>query len=247
MANGVPPELPNVIDNPVVHIEEASDDSASASNSDRKLYYMKSFSRSASPVVLSASSSQLSLNANSSTHQAPIYECLEKLTEPTIYRSRLNSALSNRDEDSEPEYQLPSQQQAQHSQHKTSRVECVSPMAEKVQYASLMKELQKAIVNKKEPVVQTPPSKSDSFASDSKSSSKQDSRSSRSEKNSDAEFSKELEAALQLIQDLESPNTIETPSEPKVSGKKSIKYLNFKSLWNVFWTFSQINANDLKV
>jgi len=30
---------------------------------------------------------------------------------------------------------------------------------------------------------------------------------------SDAEFSKELEAALKLIQDLESPNTIETPSE----------------------------------
>lgn len=78
----------------------------------------------------------------------------------------------------------------------------MSPHAEKVQYASLMKELQKAIVSKKEPSVTSP--------SDSKSSSRQE-----SSKSSDAEFSKELEAALQLIQDLESPNTIETPSEPK--------------------------------
>lgn len=35
--------------------------------------------------------------------------------------------------------------------------------------------------------------------------------------NSDTEFSKELEAALQMLQDLGSPNTIETPSEPSRS------------------------------
>lgn len=73
----------HLIDNPVVHVEEASDDSAS--NSDRKLCYMKSFSRSGSPAVLSASSSQISLNV-AGTGNPPIYEYLEKLTEPTIYR-----------------------------------------------------------------------------------------------------------------------------------------------------------------
>lgn len=60
LENGIISDTAHLIDNPVVHIEEASDDSNS--NSDRKLCYMKSFSRSASPVVLSASSSQVSLN-----------------------------------------------------------------------------------------------------------------------------------------------------------------------------------------
>lgn len=190
----------HLIDNPVVHIEEASDDSTS--NSDRKLCHMKSFSPSASPLVLSASSSQLSLNQ---THQPiPIYECLEKLTNPIIYRQRLNSTLSNKS-DHEPHYHNP--------QTVMIRRTTPSPKLEKVQYASLMKELQKAIVSKKEPSPVSPPSKSDSVTS--KSSSRHES--SRSAKSSDAEFSKELEAALQLIQDLESPNTIDTPSEPKSS------------------------------
>lgn len=73
---------------------------------------MKSFSRSQSPMVLSASSSQISLNLNQSQqnshHNPPIYECLEKLTEPTIYRSRLNTALSNKEEESQDiQYQAP--------------------------------------------------------------------------------------------------------------------------------------------
>lgn len=192
LENGIISDTAHLIDNPVVHIEEASDDSNS--NSDRKLCYMKSFSRSASPVVLSASSSQVSLN-----NPPPIYEYLQKLTEPEIYRSRLNSALSNKSEEGS-QYQAP--------QPLTSRREPLSPNAEKVQYASLMKELQKAIVGKKEPPSQiSPSSNSESVTSSEKTQSK----------NSDAEFSKELEAALQLIQDLESPNTIETPSEPKVS------------------------------
>lgn len=98
------------------------------------------------------------------------------------------------------------------------RMESISPHGEKVQYASLMKELQRAIVNKKDPTsVTSPQSTSDSTTQPNSNSSRQDS--SRSDggggKNSDAEFSKELEAALQLIQDLESPNTIETPSEQK--------------------------------
>ncbi|KAI4470682.1 hypothetical protein MML48_1g15078 [Holotrichia oblita] len=199
LENGIISDTAHLIDNPVVHIEEASDDSNS--NSDRKLCYMKSFSRSASPVVLSASSSQISLN------NPPIYEYLQKLTDPEIYRSRLNSALSNKSDEG-PQYQAP--------QPIPIRREPVSPNVEKVQYASLMKELQKAIVSKKEPPSQiSPSSNSESVTSSEKTQSK----------NSDAEFSKELEAALQLIQDLESPNTIETPSEPKVFGEKEDRSL----------------------
>ncbi|XP_049818563.1 uncharacterized protein LOC109599018 isoform X2 [Aethina tumida] len=205
--NGVVKDTTHLIDNPVVHIEEASDDSTS--NSDRKLCHMKSFSRSASPVVLSASSSQISLNLAPANHPQ-IYECLEKLTEPTIYRSRLNTAVSSKSDD-EPHYHSPQAVMMR-------RMESISPHGEKVQYASLMKELQRAIVNKKDPTsVTSPQSTSDSTTQPNSNSSRQDS--SRSDggggKNSDAEFSKELEAALQLIQDLESPNTIETPSEQK--------------------------------
>nr|XP_022907854.1 nucleolar and coiled-body phosphoprotein 1-like isoform X1 [Onthophagus taurus]XP_022907855.1 nucleolar and coiled-body phosphoprotein 1-like isoform X1 [Onthophagus taurus] len=200
----------HLIDNPVVHIEEASDDSNS--NNDRKLCYMKSFSRSTSPVIISPSSSQISLN-----NPPPIYECLQKLTEPEIYRTRLTSALSNKSD----EYQAP----------QPVMVRTTSPQVEKVQYASLMKELEKVIVNKKEPSPPTPSNNNfQSSESSTSSSSKQtcssqtsktsktskSSKSSKSSKNSDAEFSKELEAALQLIQDLESPNTIETPSEHKI-------------------------------
>lgn len=201
-SNNKPTKVTHVIGNPVVQIEEASDDSTS--NSDRKLNYMKSFSPCASPVVLSACSSQLSLNTNS-VNNPPIYECLEKLTEASVYRSRLNSALSNKEE--ENQYQFPQQVMLR-------RVEAITPQGEKVQYASLMRELQSAIVNKKESETTTP--QSSSTRTNSKSSSRQDS-SRTDEKNSDAEFSKELEAALQLIQDLESPNTIETPSETKSS------------------------------
>ncbi|CAH0547904.1 unnamed protein product [Brassicogethes aeneus] len=181
--NGVVKDTTHLIDNPVVQIEEASDDSNS--NSDRKLGHMKSFSRSASPVM---SSSQVSLNSNP---HPQIFECLEKLTEPTIYRSRLNTAVSSKS-DEEPHYHTPQAVMVR-------RVESISPRTEKVQYASLMKELQRRI-KKDPPSVVTSPSTS---ASDS------------AGKNSDAEFSKELEAALQLIQDLESPNTVDTPSETK--------------------------------
>lgn len=63
-------------------------------------------------MVLSASSSLISLNLNQSQqqshHNPPIYECLEKLTEPAIYRSRLNTALSSREEElQESQYQSP--------------------------------------------------------------------------------------------------------------------------------------------
>ncbi|CAH1986666.1 unnamed protein product [Acanthoscelides obtectus] len=208
MQNGIVKETSHLIDNPVVQIEEASDDSNSG-RSDRKLCYMKSFSRSQSPVALSASSSQVSLDApppvevaTSVVNPPAIYQCLEKLTEPTIYRTRLNTALSSKEEEY---YQAPQAVVMR-------KVEATSPRVEKVQYASLMKELQKAIISKKDPPSITSPqsnaSDSDKTHTTSKSSSRSD-----GQKSSDADFSKELEAALQLIQDLESPNTVETPSD----------------------------------
>lgn len=81
-----------------------------------------------------------------------------------------------------------------------------------------MKELQKAIVSKKESSSITSPQSNTSDSatvSDDKAQTSKSSSRSEGTKNSDADFSKELEAALQLIQDLESPNTIETPSETK--------------------------------
>ncbi|XP_045464218.1 uncharacterized protein LOC123673671 isoform X2 [Harmonia axyridis] len=205
-------ENPPHVDNPTVYIEEASDDSTS--NSGRKIENMKSFSRTASPVLLSASSSQSSLNLSKS-NKPPIYGYLEKLTEPEVYRSRLNSALSDKEESDSV------------GQHSTSTVtmhlrDSVSPRSEKVQYASFMQELQKAIVGKKETI--SPQSTSESISvsektqTNSKSSSRQESSKSEA-KSSDGEFSRKLEAALQLIQDLESPNTIETPSEAKSLGE----------------------------
>lgn len=181
-------EISHLIDNPVVHIEEASDESSS-NRSDRNLCNMRSFSRTNSPLTLSASSSQISLNRG---EKAPIYNYLEKLTEPEIYRSRLNSALSSGE---------PTPAVLMH------RIETPSPRSENAHYSSLMQELQKAIVNKKDI---SPQSTSDSITSNSQGAS---SNRRESNNNSDVEFSKELEAALQLIQDLESPNTVETPSE----------------------------------
>lgn len=65
---------------------------------------MKSFSRTPSPAPMSAASSSTTspstssttniANTNNSSTAPAIYECLERLTEPTIYRSRLNTALS---------------------------------------------------------------------------------------------------------------------------------------------------------
>lgn len=168
---------------------------------------MKSFSRSPSPAVLSAASSQVSLDHS---NNPAIYECLEKLTEPSVYRSRLNTALSAKDEE-----------RVQYSGASPKKTELASPRAtDQVQYASLMVELEQAL-SKKEKIqtVLSPDTQTNS------NSSRQDESLSKSEshrdlKNSDAEFSKELEAALQLIQDLESPNTVETPSE--TCGQKSL-------------------------
>ncbi|XP_023725088.1 uncharacterized protein LOC111874098 isoform X2 [Cryptotermes secundus] len=205
--------------NPIVRVEQVNEES----NGNRSLNYMKSFSRTPSPAALSESSSQ-----DSSTNP-PIYECLERLTEPTLYRSRLNTAISLNAESSgtavSPKPVRP------RSEIFTKDRLCVVEgfdFTDKVQYASLMVELQQAFVSKKKMFQQPPSPQSasecaavenspDKTYSDPKDSSCQESFQDESQrtghKGSDAEFSKELEAALQLIQDLESPNTIETPSE----------------------------------
>lgn len=205
--------------NPIVRVEQVSEES----NGNRNLNYMKSFSRTPSPAALSDSSSQ-----DSSTNP-PIYECLERLTEPTLYRSRLNTAISLNAEFSG--FAVSPKPVRPRSEIFTKDRFCVIEgldFTEKVQYASLMVELQQTFLSKKKMFQQSasPRSASESVAvgnspektkSESKGSScpesSQDDSQRTGHKESDAEFSKELEAALKLIQDLESPNTIETPSE----------------------------------
>ncbi|XP_069694180.1 uncharacterized protein [Periplaneta americana] len=191
--------------NPIVRVEQVSDES----NGDRSLNYMKSFSRTPSPAAVSESSSP------DSSANPPIYECLERLTEPALYRSRLNTAISLNAESSMATAVSPARPR--------SEILDGLDLTDKVQYASLMVELQQAFLSKKKKFQQAPTSPQSACESvlvgdgESKDSSCQESSQDDSQrtghKGSDAEFSKELEAALQLIQDLESPNTIETPSE----------------------------------
>lgn len=117
----------------------------------RPAQLMTSFSRTPSPVGLSESPSQDSVSAAAAaaanaTNAAPIYECLEKLTEPSVYRSRLNTALSA------------SVQEAIASADRPPRSLSPRPppVAEPVQYASLMEELQKTIGNRLSKHVESP-------------------------------------------------------------------------------------------
>jgi len=172
---------PEPVAQPVVLVEDTT-------NSDRQLPFMTSFSRTPSPVPGSDTSSQCSPPA--------IYECLERLTEPSVYRARLNTAIgTNVDRTS------PSVSPRPHS----------AVMSEQVQYASLMMELNKTIETKFPPKSSNFASQSTSQRNSRRASSRDDSFQKSS--TSDAEFSKELEAALQQIHDLESPNTADTPSD----------------------------------
>ena len=203
---------------PIVRVEQVSDE-----NGDRSLNYMKSFSRTPSPGPMSESSSP------DSTTNPPIYECLERLTEPTLYRSRLNTAISlNAEPTGTMTVISPTRPRSETFTKDRLCVVDGLDFTDKVQYASLMVELQQAFLSKRKisQEVSSPQSANGNFppedssekiCSESKDSSCQESSQDDSQrtghKGSDAEFSKELEAALQLIQDLESPNTIETPSE----------------------------------
>lgn len=137
--------------------------------SGRPTQMMTSFSRTPSPVGLSESSSQDSVStcaaaaaAASATGTttavsnttvaggiaAPIYECLEKLTEPSVYRSRLNAmtALSASIQDAIVTADRPPRSLSPRP----------PPAAEPVQYASLMEELQKTIGNRLSKHVESP-------------------------------------------------------------------------------------------
>lgn len=168
---------------PVVVVEDT--------NGGRQLPFMTSFSRTPSPVPGTSDGDSSSQCSN----PPAIYECLERLTEPSMYRARLNTAIGTRIDRASP-----SVSPRPHS----------AVISEQVQYASLMMELNKTIETK------FPPVKSPFNASQSPSQLNSRRASSRDESQqksstSDAEFSKELEAALQLIQDLESPGPADTP------------------------------------
>lgn len=111
----------------------------------RPTQMMTSFSRTPSPVGLSESSSQDSVSAAAA--HAPIYECLEKLTEPSVYRSRLNTALSVSVQESN---------YAAVDRPPRRLSPTPPPAAEPVQYASLMEELQKTIGNRLSKHVESP-------------------------------------------------------------------------------------------
>lgn len=172
---------------------QVADTSEHCGDGDRQINHMKSFSRTPSPAHASQSSSSSSI--------PPIYECLERLTQPTVYRSRLNTYKNV---------------------NKSSETTCAKSRVQsgdKEHYASLMVELENSFVHKKETktslytVPQTSSSKSSTMYSTNYCNESLSDGSDIRQRGSDAEFSKELEAALKLIQDLESPNTIETPSE----------------------------------
>lgn len=177
------PQEPELINpaQPIVLVEGSD-----TTNSDRQLPFMTSFSRTPSPVPGTSDGDSSSQCSN----PPAIYECLERLTEPSVYRARLNTAIgTNVDRVS------PSVSPRPHS----------AVFSDRVHYASLMMELNKTIETKFPPRSQTASHR------DSRRPSARDELVQNSV--SDVEFSKELEAALQLIQDLESPNTTETPSE----------------------------------
>lgn len=163
-------ERPSVCEQPVVLVEDTT--------GDRQLPVMTSFSRTPSPVPGTSDSSSLSSNSPA------IYECLERLTEPSVYRAHLDTAIGTNVDRLSPSAPL-----RPHS----------AIVTEQVHYASLMMELNKTIETK------FPQRTSHRLSSRDESA--------RKSSVSDVDFSKELDAALQLIQDLESPNTSGTSAD----------------------------------
>ncbi|XP_059470301.1 uncharacterized protein LOC132193565 isoform X2 [Neocloeon triangulifer] len=167
------------------------------------LNFMRSFSRTPSPTC--------SLNH-------PIYESVDKRTATVSPRARLYTA------DYAYAVQRPGSSTDTARTHRRSEScdtrphsvssfhpptvvsSAVATPSGKYQYASLMIELEQAIQNKK-----------DGDEEDGSPAGSGSTDPSTLRDNSDTEFSKELEAALQMLQDLGSPNTIETPSEPSRS------------------------------
>ncbi|KAI5701990.1 hypothetical protein M8J75_015502 [Diaphorina citri] len=176
---------------PVVIVEDAG-------NADRQLHFMTSFSRTPSPVAHSESGSDSELSSIQDfkdIRSQPVHDHLEKLTEPHIYRKRLDSARSNSSATNRP-----------------SPPRSVSPRvtSEQPQYASLVMELEKTFARKRSVTEQEAPELP---------------LPGHQHRKSDAEFSKELEAALKSIESLESPQSIEIKSPP-VSAKSPSSVLS---------------------
>lgn len=120
------------IEQPVVVVENTSD------YTDRQLHYMATFSRTPSPVAGSDTSSE-----NSCSIQGPaIQECLEKLTEPSVYKSHLDTALSTNS--TLVERPAPSM---------SPRPPSISAQ-DQLHHDSLMVELQETISNKSEKIIE---------------------------------------------------------------------------------------------
>ncbi|XP_065339658.1 uncharacterized protein LOC135939288 [Cloeon dipterum] len=167
------------------------------------LNFMRSFSRTPSPTC-------------SLSH--PIYESVDKRTATVSPRARLYTADYAYAKHHRPGSSTDTARTHRRSESCDTRPHSVSSFhpptvasstaatpSGKYQYASLMMELEQAIQNKKDDDEEGSPVGSGSTDP------------STLKDNSDTEFSKELEAALQMLQDLGSPNTIETPSEPSRS------------------------------
>ncbi|KAL0280348.1 UNVERIFIED_CONTAM: hypothetical protein PYX00_001666 [Menopon gallinae] len=162
---------------------------------DRQLNHMKTFYRTPSRGGLSHQSSFSSI--------PPIYECLERLTQPKVYMSRLDIYRTANEETSRPVSASSDYPKPPHS----------PDPGDNVHYAALVAELEKTLDKKKDsrPGSSALASASDSFAGEV--ANHGEGRRDERQRGSDAAFSKELEAALKLIQDLESPNTVDTPSD----------------------------------
>ncbi|KAF4526611.1 hypothetical protein B566_EDAN006427 [Ephemera danica] len=153
---------------------------------DRTLNHMKSFSRTPSPTF-SLSHPQYEIVPDDSPARTRLY------TADYIYHQRASdSKRTHRRCES-----VDNRPHSASSIH--TGVAAGGGVVETIQYASLMLELEQAIQSKR-PVTESSPSSSSNPSSQLK--------------DSDTEFSKELEAALQLLQDLGSPTTIDTPTEP---------------------------------
>lgn len=185
----------NNLDNPGVITVQVNTAAEDGNEVDRQLNHMKTFYRTPSRCGLSHQSSFSSI--------PPIYECLERLTQPKVYMSRLDIYRTANEEISRPVSASSDYPKPPHS----------PDPGDNVHYAALVAELEKTLDKKKDsrPGSSTLASASESFSGEV--ANHMETHRGERQRGSDATFSKELEAALKLIQDLESPNTIDTPSD----------------------------------
>lgn len=196
------PENKDPVVNSLKSIEKTSIDGTI--NNDKKIGNMKNFSETTLSSSFLGSFSQSSLNI-SETKKPQINAYLEKLPQSTVNRSN-SSVLSDNEE---------SKSLVKRSYSTMHLRENESPRSEKGQYTSFMQELQDAIVSKKGSKYHqsTQESQTNMESSSRRESPKPEPKSTK------GEFSRKLEAALQLIQESETNNTVETSLEKKTLGE----------------------------